>query len=83
MAKNFRICSAPRASDGRYRFTNGDGFQLKDFSDQDSMLSYWDERIVPSSCTTFGLEYEVSMVEMDDSDWDFVGDPRYSNNAVL
>ena len=47
------------------------------------MVDFWDDMIIPSSSTTFGLEYEISMVEMNQSDRDFVGDPRYSNNPVL
>ncbi len=47
------------------------------------MLDFWHDMIIPSSSTTFGLEYEISMVEMDQSDWDFVGDPRYSSNPAL
>jgi hypothetical protein len=83
MPKRFKIYSAARAADGRYRFSSDEQIYIKEFSDLPSMLQYWQEVILSASCTRFGMRYELSMTEFSGSDWDFIGDPRYADNPVL
>ncbi len=83
MPKRFKIYSAARAADGRYRFSNDEQIVIKEFSDLPSMLQYWQDVILSASCTRFGMRYELSMTEFSGSAWDFIGDPRYADNPVL
>ena len=83
MPKRFKIYSAARAADGRYRFSSDQQIYIKEFSDLPSMLQYWQEVILSASCTRFGMRYELSMTEFSGSAWDFIGDPRYADNSVL
>lgn len=83
MPKRFKIYSAARAADGRYRFSSDEQIVIKEFSDLPSMLQYWQDVILSASCTRFGMRYELSMTEFMGSAWDFIGDPRYADNPVL
>ncbi len=83
MPKRFKIYSAPRAEDGPYRFSSDELIFIKEFSDLPSMLQYWQDAILPFSCTRFGMRYELSMTEFAGADWDFIGDPRYADQPVL
>ena len=47
------------------------------------MLRFWNDVVLPRTCVTFGKKYELSMVESSESDWDFIGDPRYADTPVL
>ena len=47
------------------------------------MMQYWEQVILPASCISFGMNYELSMTEFTGSDWDFIGDPRYADQPVL
>ena len=47
------------------------------------MFRHWDEKLLPATSATFGLKYELSMVEIVDDKWEFVGDPRYADTPVL
>ncbi len=83
MPKRFKIYSAARAEDGRYRFSNDEQIYIKEFPDQSSMSQYWQEVVLPASCTRIGMRYELSMTEFAGADWDFIGDPRYADQPVL
>ena len=41
MPKRFKIYSAARAEDGRYRFSSDEQKYIKDFPDLPLMLQYW------------------------------------------
>lgn len=81
--KNYTIYAAPRAPDGRYRRCEEKPLHLRNFESLAAMKSYWAQKIVPATSTTFGLGYEFSMVEADHDTWDFLGDPRYAEEPVL
>jgi hypothetical protein len=83
MSKRFKIYSAARADDGRYCFSWDERMYIKEFPDLPSMLQFWRDVILPSSCTRFGMRYEMSMTEFSGADWDFIGDPRYADHPVL
>lgn len=83
MSKRFKIYSAPRAEDGRYRFTPGAEIHIREFSDLNGMLQYWKEVILPDSSNEFGMRFELSMTEFSGSEWDFIGDPRYADGPLL
>ncbi len=83
MSKRFKIYSAPRADDGRYRFSCDERMYIKEFPDLPSMLQYWQDVILPTSCTRFGMRYELRMTEFSGADWDFIRDPRYADHSVL
>ena len=83
MLKRFKIYSAARAEDGRYRFSSDEQIYIKEFPDLPSMFQYWQNVILPASCTRFGMRYELSMTEFAGADWDFIGDPRYDDKPVL
>ncbi len=83
MPKRFKIYSAARAADGRYRFGSDEQIFIKEFPDLQSMMQCWQQVILPASCTRFGMRYELSMTEFSGSAWDFIGDPRYADYPVL
>ena len=83
MGKQFKIYAAPRAEDGRYRFTSTQSIYIKEFCNQEEMLQYWQQVILPDSSSQFGLRYELSMTEFAGADWDFIGDPRYADQPLL
>ena len=83
MPKRFKIYSAARAADGRYRFSSDEQIFIKEFPDLQSMMQYWQQVILPASYTRFGMRYELSMTEFSGSAWDFIGDPRYADQPVL
>lgn len=83
MAKPFRIYAAPRGVNGRYEFAEGQHVYVKEFASRRAMLRYWNDVLLPGTSITFGLKYELSMVEVNDSSWDFIGDPRYADTQVL
>ena len=47
------------------------------------MRAYWNDAVLTNTSTTFGLQYELSMVVTDESGWGFIGDPRYADKPVL
>ena len=83
MSKRFKIYSVPRADDGRYRFRLDERIYIKEFPDLPSMLQFWQDVILPTSCTRFGMRYELSMTEFSATDWDFISDLRYAGRQVL
>ena len=83
MAKPFRIYAAPRGADGRYGFADGLPVYVKEFATHRSMLRHWNDILLPATSTDFGLKFELSMVEVKDSCWEFIGDPRYADTPVL
>ncbi|MBT6210166.1 MAG: hypothetical protein HOI35_09130 [Woeseia sp.] len=83
MSKPFRIYAVPRGADNRYLFGNGQPVYVREFARRESMFRHWQERLLPATCSTFGLKYKLSMVEIIDGKWEFVGDPRYADSAVL
>ena len=83
MSRPFRIYAVPRGADSRYLFGNGQPVYVREFARRESMVRHWEERLLPATSTTFGLKYELSMVEIVDDQWNFVGDPRYAESAVL
>lgn len=80
----FKIYSAPRAKDGRYRFCDEKPLHIKSFETLSLMKEFWETTVLAATSTMFGEAYELSMVVVcKNGQWDFVGDPRYANNAVL
>ncbi len=83
MNRPYRIYAVPRGADNRYLFGNGQPVYVREFARRISMCRHWEERLIPATCSTFGLKYEFSMVEIVDDNWRFVGDPRYADTVVL
>jgi hypothetical protein len=83
MSTQFQIYSTPRADDGCYRFSYDERMYIKEFPDLLSMLQFWQDVILPISCTRFGMRYELSMAEFSGADWDFIGDSRYADHPLL
>ena len=56
---------------------------IKEFQDLPPMLKFWQDEILPTSCTRFGMRYELSIKEFSGASWDCIGDPCYADHPVL